>query len=75
MVNNKFGQDLVTHTLIVNGPPAPPLGKIVFLFLLYSCGPTIDIRPKDRSEYRNRVIRLSYIFKGVTKNKRLSLDE
>ena len=25
MVNNKFGQDMVAHTLIVNGPPAPPL--------------------------------------------------
>ena len=36
---------------------------------------TIDIRPKDRSEYRNRVIRMSYIFKGVTENKRLSLDD
>ena len=25
MVNNKFGQDMVTHTLIVNGPPEPPM--------------------------------------------------
>ena len=24
MVNNKFGQDMVTHELIVNGPPDPP---------------------------------------------------
>lgn len=24
MVNNKFGQDMVTHELIVNGPPEPP---------------------------------------------------
>ena len=24
MVNNKFGQHMITHELIVNGPPAPP---------------------------------------------------
>jgi len=24
-VNNKFGQDRVTHTLVVNGPPEPPM--------------------------------------------------
>jgi len=24
MVKNKFGQDQVTHELIVNGPPDPP---------------------------------------------------
>ena len=27
---------------------------------------SIDIRPKDRSEYMNRVWRLSYIFKGIS---------
>lgn len=25
IVNNKFGQDMVTHTLVVNGPPEPPM--------------------------------------------------
>ena len=25
LVNNKFGQDMVTHELIVNGPPEPPM--------------------------------------------------
>ena len=25
MVENKFGQDQVSHTLIVNGPPEPPM--------------------------------------------------
>ena len=25
LVNNKFGQDMITHTLVVNGPPEPPL--------------------------------------------------
>ncbi len=24
MVNNKYGQDMVSHELIVNGPPDPP---------------------------------------------------
>ena len=28
MVNNKFGQDMVTHELIVNGPPEPPVTTI-----------------------------------------------
>ncbi len=28
MVNNKFGQDMVTHSVMVNGPPDPPEVKI-----------------------------------------------
>jgi hypothetical protein len=28
MVNNKFGQDMVTHEVIVNGPPNPPITTI-----------------------------------------------
>lgn len=28
MVNNKFGQDQVSHELVVNGPPDPPAMRI-----------------------------------------------
>ena len=28
LVNNKFGQDMISHTLVVNGPPDPPIVRV-----------------------------------------------
>ena len=44
MVNNKFGQDMVVHELIVNGPPEPPN---VSLSAQTTDSVTIKLRPKD----------------------------
>ncbi len=38
MVNNKFGQDMVSHELIVNGPPDPPELQVWRDCLMYSIG-------------------------------------
>ncbi len=47
MVNNKFGQDMVVHELIVNGPPEPP---ITSLTAQTTDSVTLKLKPKDASD-------------------------
>ena len=44
LVNNKFGQDMVTHELIVNGPPEPPM---VILTSQTTDSITFKLRPNE----------------------------
>ena len=44
LVNNKFGQDMVTHELVVNGPPEPPM---VILTSQTTDSITFKLRPEE----------------------------
>ena len=44
MVNNKYGQDMVVHELIVNGPPEPPN---VSISAQTTNSVTLKLRPKN----------------------------
>ena len=48
LVNNKFGQDMVTHELIVNGPPEPPM---VVLTSQTTDSITFKLRPQEEETH------------------------